>query len=276
MAHAQSFRYDAGSEPYLYLCAAAADQKRIRPLMKRLFRRGVRVWVADEDAQSADEHRLQKARMSNASLVAVYLTEAFRADVNAKSQALACQSRGQRLLCLNLDGGDSGLSIGLRRDTVSLPLKNATPEEIEDALLHADGFTQELIGPPGFVETHWVRTLAVVSAVLAALVLIGALLYSYLKPKDPSVPLPEDTVTFSDSVLQAAVRNAVDGPITEDALNTVTELSFSTLPADLSELAQIPNLARIALDQATALANKDRVMALSDTYEIILIGGDGT
>ena len=216
--------------------------------------------------------------MFGASLVLVYLTAAFRADTEAKAHALACQMRGQKLLCLNTDGGNAGLSIGLHPDTPQLQLKGATPEEIEDALLRADGFTQELIGEPVRIGAQWVRTLAIVTVVLAALVLGGTLAYSYLRPKDTSEPLtqPEDTVTFSDPLLTEAVRDAVGGPITEEALLSVTALRFSLLPSDLSELSRLPNLTRIELDQSTAIAASEQVWTLSDTYEVVLRGGDGS
>ena len=158
----------------------------------------------------------------------------------------------------------------------AFPLKGAAADEIEDALLHADGFTQELIGEPVHVGGDWVRYLAIAAAALAALVLIGTLLIGFLKPKDAAEPEASDTVTVSDPTLSDALHAAIGGAITEEALNAVTELTFSKLPDDLSELSLLPNLSRIMLDQASAFANRDRIPALADAYELILIGGDGS
>ena len=276
MARRQSLSYDTGNKPYLFLCASKADDRRIRTLLVRLVRRGVRVWVSDGGAKTAQALRDQNERMLGATLVAVYLSEAFRTDLEAKSRALVCQANGLPLLCLNMDGGDSGLSLGFRHDTPSLPLKGAAADEIEDALLHADGFTQELIGEPVPVGGDWVRYLAIAAAALAALVLIGTLLIGFLKPKDTAEPEVLDTVTVSDPTLSDALHAAIGGAITEEALNAVTELTFSKLPDDLSELSLLPNLSRIMLDQASAFANRDRIPALADAYELILIGGDGS
>ena len=274
MSMVKTFPPYAGKEPYLYLCFADADEKRMTPLLKRLWRRGVRVWYAADDGTSAEKLRANEERMRGAALVVLYLDEAFRADLTAKGRALACSMRGQAILCLNTDGGDSGLSIGLPSDTPTLFLTGASPEEIEDALLRAKGFTQDLLGPPQKEKSHRVRTLAVTVAVLAALLLGGALFYGRLFLPDAGEPQKEDTVFFSDPTLTAAVRGAINGPITEESLSGVTTLRFTALPKDLSELALLPNLTRIELTQDAVLSNAERVLTLSDTYEIVLIGGD--
>lgn len=278
MAQTRALAPYAGEQPYLYLCAAASDRKHIRPLLSRLFRRGVRVWYEADGARSQEEHRLRDRRMADAALVLIYVSDAFRADVDAKSRAQACQARGQKLVCLNTGSGGNALSIGLKPDTPTLPLKNAVPEEIEDAIVRAPGFTRELLGDPIDGGSGRIKALAVVLSALAALVLIGALLYSYLRPKEetPAIAPPEDTVTFSDPMLSEAVRLAVSGPLTEESLAGVTELTLYALPDDLSELSKLSNLARITLTQDAALANAEQVLTLSDTYEIDLIGGDGT
>ena len=274
MKATKAFPPYAGKEPYLYLCFSDADQKRVRPLLGRLWRRGVRVWYAADNGATAQALRANEERMRSAALVVLYLDDAFRADVTAKGRALACHMRGQTLLCLNTDGGDSGLSIGLPSDTPTLSLEGASPHEIEAALLRAKGFTQDLLGPPQKEASHWVRALAVTVAVLAALLLTGALLYGRFSAPDAVEPQETDTVFFSDPTLTAAVRSAINGLITEVSLPGVTTLRLSALPEDLSELALLPNLTRIELTQDAVLSDAERVLTLSDTYEIVLIGGD--
>lgn len=264
----------AGNQPYLYFCFSDEDQNRVRPLLERLFRRGVRIWYKTGDAGNAEKQRSDEARMRGASLVLLYLSDAFRYDVGVKSHAMACCLHKQPLLCLNTDNGDSGLSIGLPSDLPTLPFKKATPEEMENAILRADGFSQDLLGPPQKPGSNWVRTLAVTVAVVAALLLCSALLYAFLRPHDGSAPQPEDTVFFSDPALTAAVRRIVDGPITEESLNGVTSLSFDALPEDISGLSCLPNLTRIELPQNAVLDAPEQVLTLTDSYEIVLIGGD--
>ena len=264
----------AGNKPYLYLCFSDADRKRVQKLLKRLWRRGVRVWYAAESGTTAEALRSNEARMRGAALVVLYVDEAFRADVTAKSRALACHTRGQTILCLNTDGGDSGLSIGLPSDTPTLSLTGASPEEIEDALLRANGFTQALLGSPQKGASHRVRTLAVTIAAVALLLLAGVLLYRRLFPPDAGKPQKADTVFFSDPTMTAAVRGAVNGPITKESLSGVTVLRLSALPKDLSGLALLENLERIELTQDAVVSDAERVLTLSDAYEIVLIGGD--
>lgn len=274
MKTAKAFPPYAGKEPYLYLCFADADRKRVRKLLGRLRRRGVRVWYPADGGTTAEELRANEARMRGAALTVLYLDEAFRADLTAKGRAIACSMRGQKILCLNTDGGNSGLSIGLPSDTPTLLPNGSKPDEIEAALLRAKGFSQDLIGPPQVETSHWARTIAVTMAALAVLMLSGALLYGRLFPPDAGKPQKEDTVVFSDPALTAAVRGAINGPITEESLSGVTALRFSALPEDLSGLALIQNLKRIELGQDAVVSDAERVLTLSDAYEIVLIGGD--
>ena len=69
------------------------------------------------------------------------------------------------------------------------------------------------------------------------------------------------------------MRGAINGPITEESLSGVTALRFSALPEDLSGLALIQNLKRIELGQDAVVSDAERVLTLSDAYEIVLIGG---
>lgn len=108
--------------------------------------------------------------MLGARLTAVYLDDAFRNDAAAKSRLLTCQRNGQRILCLNTDGGDSGPSIGLHADAQEAVLgRGASAWDAENALLHAEGFSQELIGKPVKVKNHRFRA---VIGILIALTLI--------------------------------------------------------------------------------------------------------
>ena len=140
-----------GREPYLYFCFSAADRKRVRPLLERMYARGTRVWYSIGKPRDLAERREREARMTGAALVVLYLTAAARGDVDFKNAALYCQDRGLRLLCIDADGGDSALSFGFTAKARHLDgLAYHSAVSLEAALVRCEGFSQELIGRPCF------------------------------------------------------------------------------------------------------------------------------
>ena len=256
----------AGEQPFLYLCFSDSDAKRVRPLLGRLFSRGCRIWYTVGQSGTVSDRKLRDARMQKARLVVLYQTARARADQVVKSAVLVCQSKGIPVVSIDTDKEESTLSMGLSPHTPHIRARGE--KAIEDALLHADGFTQELIGSPQKVrETRLVRIAAIVF--LAALALIGAML-AYRRLKPPPVELPSDTVTFSDPGLTQAVRDALEGgPITEESIGSVTALHLDAIPTDPEELLKLKNLAVIEIDQSLAPYAQD----LSDRYRVVLTGG---
>lgn len=267
-----------GGEPYLHLCFADASARRVRALLTRLRARGVRVWYAEGNPADRAERAYRDARMLEADLTVVYLDEAFRGDPAAKSRLLACQRAGQRIVCLNTDGGDSGLSIGLHADAVEIvPDRNGGAEAAERALLRADGFSQELIGEPERAKRSRVRILTAVAAALAALLAACCIAWVlWIGPKQAAEQAARaDEVTFADETVREAVRSALGGgTITEERLNAVTTLLLpgDALPEDLSDLARLPALETVALTQSAAKDAPAHPELFAYTVE--LIGGD--
>ena len=261
-----------GTEPYLHLCFSDADARRVRPLLHRLFVRGVRIWYRIGRAKTAAVRSERDERMLGASLNVVFLTDTFRSDGDAKNELLVCQRKRRAVVCLNTDGKDSGLSIGLNPNTPEYPAPDAG--EAEDALLHAEGFTQSLIGPPQKPNIHWIRRATVTAGVIAA-VLIAAVagFFLFRKSTDPILN-PVETVAFSDASVENAVAAAIGRPLTEERLGEVVsiQLSGDLLPEDLSDLAKLPNLQRIELTQSAALDVKNHPELYG--YALVLIGGD--
>ena len=68
------------------------------------------------------------------------------------------------ILCLDPDGKDRRLSMDLREDVPSVSLSGLkTSEEIEEAVIHGEGFSQEVFGESVRIKTgSWVKKLAVV------------------------------------------------------------------------------------------------------------------
>ena len=255
-----------GEQPYLYFCFSDADARRLRSLFRRLYERGCRIWYPIGHGSTALERELRDARMRKARLVVLYQTKRARMDQAVKSAVLVCQEKSIPIISLDADDAESTLSMGL--DSRAVHLKMRSVDATETALLHANGFSQELIGPSLPVRKKPV--LAIATAIFAAVFLMigAAVLVRRLRP--PPTEQPGDTVFFSDPVLTAAVRDALGGePITEESLETVTTLRFDALPEHTDELALLSNLSRIKLNQA----NADDAASLLERYEIVLTGG---
>ncbi len=255
-----------GDQPFLFFCFSEADAGRLRLLFERLYARGCRIWYPVGRGGTVGEREQNDARMRQARLVVLYQTERARKDRAVKSAVLVCQAKNIPIISIDTDNAESALSMGL--DPRAAHIRARGPAALETALLHADGFTQALIGPPQTVRKK--PLFGIAAAVLAgALLLSGAaMLYRRLQP--PAVEPPVDTVFFSDPALTAAVRDALDGaPLTEESVQTVTTLRFFALPAQTEELSRLPQLSRIELDQA----NAGEAAPLLERYEIVLTGG---
>lgn len=269
-----------GNESYLHLCFAEASGKKVLALLRCLRQRGIRVWYGTEVAADRGMREAMNVRMLGASLTAVYLDEEFRNDPAAKSRLLACQREGQHIVCLNTDDGDSGLSIGLHADAAEIRLgRKASAEDMERALLHAEGFSQELIGEPEKQKDSRLKILTIVIAAAAAVLLVtGGLWFLRHKADTPleeiPVPTPADTVTIEDETVREAIRNAIGGGfLTEESLQSVTllHLEGNTLPDDLSALSLLPSLETVEISQSAAV-NVAEHPELSD-YTVELYGG---
>ncbi len=237
------------------------------PLLERLYARGCRVWYPTARAETVALHEQRNARMGEARLLVLYQTRHARTDQSVKSAVLVCQAKGIPVISIDTDNEKSALSMGL--DARAVHVRERGINALETALLHSEGFSQALIGPPQTV--HKRRLWGIAAAVFAAALLLAgaAVLYRHLRP--PAIEQASDTVFFSDPVLTQAVRDALDrGLITEESIRTVTVLRFDTLPANTDEFALLLNLSRIEIDQA----NAHDALPLLDRYEIVLTGGE--
>ena len=266
-----------GGEPYIHLCFSDRDERKVRPLLRRLLLRGCRVWYCVGRTRDRAAQALRDRRMLGAGLTVLYLTAAVREDTELKTRLLVCQKARQPILVLNTDGGDSGLSLGLTGEA-SAPVPGGNASDACDAILHGQGFSQAFLGDPLPVyDRLWLRRLSVTLAVLALVLAAGVTVYKVLHP--PTAPTqieiqPEDQVLFRDEALRETVRAAVGGgPITEEALAGVETLSLSRLPESMEDLALLPNLSTLILSQEAA-QQAPRLPELYEQYTLILAGGD--
>ena len=261
----------AGDEPYLYCAFAEGDSKKVWKILQPLVERGCRVWYCVGPAGSADELLRRQERSGGAALTLLYLTDAACDDKDTKTNVLVNQKNERPILCLDPDGTDRRLAMGLRETVPHLPLyRMERQEDIENAVLHAEGFSQEMLGEPVTVRDGGVvKKLTVVLTVLASLLLAVTLvgvwwLHWFLAE-------PQDELTFTDPVILTAMREAArGGVITEELAAGITCLRLDGMPESWDELALLPALERIELPQQALLTDA----ALPEgPYTVILRGG---
>ena len=257
-----------GDEPYLYLAFAEADSAKARKLLRPLLGRGCRVWYCVGPSGSAEELRRRQARADGAALTVLYLTDAVCADLDTKSNVLVNQKNDRPILCLDPDGRDRRLSMGLREDVPHLPLyRLKSSAEIESAILHAEGFSQDLLGEPMPVrEDSIFKKLSLLFLTLA--VLLAAAGFVGYRALNRIQSAPENEISFQDHALQAAARKAAGGAVTEERAAEIRVLRLDSLPESWDELALLPALERIEIPQQAlldggALPEGDYVIALS-------------
>lgn len=261
-----------GDEPYLYFAFADGDRSRVWKLMRLLVNRGCRVWYSVGPAGSAEELLRRQRRAGGAALTLLYLTDAACADQDIKSSVLVNQKYGRPILCLDPDGADRRLKMGLRESVPHVPLYEHTREEdLESAIIRAEGFSQDIIGEPGHIDSDGymrtlTRTFLVLALILAVTAFVGVRYFHWFQPKIV------DEVTFSDPVILAAMRRAAGGgSITEELASSVTLLSLDGIPEDWEELSELPALERIRLPQDAVTADTE----LPEEYIVELSGGNG-
>ncbi|MBR6353977.1 MAG: hypothetical protein IKS25_07595 [Oscillospiraceae bacterium] len=260
-----------GADAYVYFAFADGDVGRVWPIMRTLLRRGVRVWYCTGPAGSAEELLHRQERSRGAALTLLYLTDAAVADKDSKSRILVNQNRGQSILCLDPDGVDRRLSMGLREDVPHLALQSCrSAEDLEDALIRAEGFTQELFGEPTAVEQDKLlgRLSLGISLLAAALLLLAFAGYRHFGWFRPNYA---DEITIRDEVILDAARQAAGGgALTGEKAAQIRSLRLDELPESWEELALLPALERIELPQQALL---DGETLPEGGYVIELSGG---
>ncbi len=261
-----------GGQPYLYFAFAEEDASRVWKLLRPLLARGCRVWYCCGPAGGAEELLHRQERCEKAALTVVYLTDAACRDRDTKSAVLVNQKYDRPILCLDPDAKDRRLSMNLRETVPHVPLYRLSREDRESALLHADGFSQDMLGEPIKIGDRGgvMKTLTLAFCALA--VLLAAVSFAGFRFFGWFSPAPQDELEIRDPVLQAAVRQAAGGVITEERASELRFLRFRELPESWEELEKLPALERIELPQQALL---DGGMLPEGDYVIELSGGDG-
>ena len=261
-----------GDQPYLYLAFAEEDSGRVWKLLRPLLARGCRVWYCVGPAGSAEELLYRQERCEKAGLTVVYLTDALCVDRDSKSAVLVNQKYNRPILCLDPDEKDRRLDMNLRETVPHVSLYQLPSEEWESAVLHAEGFSQAMLGEPIRIENDGVMkkltlTFCALALLLAVVSFAGFRVFGWFSPA------ARDEVDIRDPAIRFAVRQAVGGgAITEERANEVSFLRFRELPESWEELELLPHLQRIELPQLSLLDGGE----LPDGDWIVeLSGGDG-
>ncbi len=262
-----------GNEPYLYFAFAEADKARVWKIMRPLLERGCRVWYCRGPAGSADKVLQRQERSGRAELTVLYLSDAACEDQDTKSYILVNQKNKRPIICLDPDRTDRRLSMGLHESVPHIPLYGkGSGADIESAITHADGFSQEMLGEPvitdgGGILSRLTALFAILTLVVLLITLAGIRYMPGLRPE------PEDEVTIQDPVILDAVREeAGGGVITEEFVREMTGLHLETLPGNWDDLSLFPSLERLIIPQQ-CLAG-DGELPEGD-YIIELTGGSG-
>ena len=202
----------------------------------------------------------------------VYLTDALCVDRDSKSAVLVNQKYNRPILCLDPDEKDRRLDMNLRETVPHVSLYQLPSEEWESAVLHAEGFSQAMLGEPIRIENDGVMkkltlTFCALALLLAVVSFAGFRVFGWFSPA------ARDEVDIRDPAIRFAVRQAVGGgAITEERANEVSFLRFRELPESWEELELLPHLQRIELPQLSLLDGGE----LPDGDWIVeLSGGDG-
>ena len=261
-----------GDAPYLYFAFAEEDSKRVWKILRPLLSRGCRVWYCYGPAGSAEELLHRQERCEKAALTVVYLTDAACADRDTKSAVLVNQKYNRPILCLDPDEKDRRLAMNLRETVPHVPLYRLSGEEWESAVLHAEGFSQDMLGEPTGIENGGVMkkltlTFCALALLLCAVAFAGFRIFGWFSPA------ARDELEIREPILQAAVRQAVGGgAITQEGVSGITSLRLKKLPESWEELSLLPALERIELPQRSLL---DGGTLPEGDYVIVLSGGDG-
>lgn len=260
-----------GESPYLYFAFAEADSRKVREYLRLLYERGCRVWYSCGIADGPEEVLRRQARYRGAAMTLVYLSDEACRDQNTKSSVLVNQKFDSPITCLDPDGKDRVLAMGLRESVPHIPLyRIRSREELEDAIFHAEGFSQELLGEP--VKIRRDSILPKLSLVLCALaVVLSVLFFTGVRESVTEVIQVTDEVELSDPVLLSAVRKAAGGgAVTQELVENLKSIELSGMPESWDDLALLPSLEEIRIPQEALLGGEPLP---EGGYTIILTGG---
>ena len=266
-----------GDKPYLYFAFAEEDRAKAWRIMRILLLRGCRVWYTYGPAGSAEELLRRQKIAKKATFTILLLTDASCSDPDTKSNVLVNQKNKLPIICLDTDGNNRLLKMGLREDVPRVPVyRFSRDNDLDDAIIHAEGFSQDVMGEtinPPIPPVH--RNLIIVFCTSAVLLILISLAIVKIRNGKYSQTIEDtaitDEVIFTDDTLALAVREAAGGgAVTEELTENLKTLQLESIPASWDELEKLPSLEKIEIPQQAL--TPDTQLPDGD-YTIVLTGG---
>lgn len=256
-----------GEEPYLYFAFADGDSRKVWNVMKVLLGRGCRVWYCTGSSGNSRELLRRQARASGAELTLLYLTDNLEADKDSKTRIMVNQKDQKPILCLDTDGKNHNLAMDIHDSNPILSLQKLKNDaELENALIRAEGFTQNMLGKPVVFRSSWMSRLTGILFLLTVLLIGGSILY-FQKGQTYN-----DSIHFTDPVIREAVRTAAGGgALTEDSVKQILKIRLKELPESWEDLALLKDLQSIELPQSAVMEGP--LQLPEGNYRIVLSGG---
>lgn len=215
-----------GSDPYLYLCFAEEDREAVFPLLRHLAERGCRIWYSVKATADLEKLKRQQERMNGASLAVLFLTDHVRNNGNVKNSLLYFQQLGKPVISIDTDKGDNELSVGLTAAAKHIDASGGqTAEELEEALIRTEGFTQELIGDPPKIKRGTGRITAFILA--TALLVAGVAYYGWRQYGWFAVPAQQEEPAVSVTPAETRTPDPTKEP-SPDPTQTASPTPTST------------------------------------------------
>jgi len=259
-------------EPYIAICFEKQDKKRVMPIIKELYKRGIRTKYCDGFSQVIAKEEEQTQMISNAEVVVIVRSSKSFNSRFIKSTALYYENKEKSIAFIDIDVKESDLlSVGLKSEHKIIDGKKA-PSSIVDELTHTENFTQEIFCEPYVAnsKTFKLATILVVVAAVIALTLIILFEKGYIIPA-----ASKDSITISDQTISRGARLSIGGKyntaLSQEEVEQLETLYLDKEPSTFSDLSKFKNLKTVVIPDCS---KETAEYFLSYGAELLLSGGN--
>lgn len=260
-------------ERHIALCYDPVDETRVVPIIKELYKRGIRTWYC---AGFSNDYKRENERMASIEaadiLVVIRSKDSFSSRF-IKSTSLFFEDVGKRIIFIDFDVENSdALSIGLKNEHVVLN-GHASLESIIDSIIHTDGFVQDIFTEPFVPNSRAIKYAAIGVILIAVIVSSLAVLFGkgYIVPA-----ASKDSVGFYDKTIERGARYSIAGnynvALDEDNISSIETLYLDRIPKNCADLSKFTNLQTVVMPQCS---KEIAEYILSYDIELLIYGGGG-
>ena len=261
----------SGSGHCIALCFDRTDEKRVLPVIKELYKRGVRTRYLAGFPENYGKYEEESEGLETADITVIVRSADSAASRFIKSVSLYLEDRSRKIVFLDFGSLDTaGMSTGLKKEHPTLE-GESTPAEIVDSLIHEEGFVQDIFCDGFAPHFSGIKLAAVIAAALAVLIFAAALLLGkgYIIPA-----AAKDTVTLTDKSISRGARysigNTYNISLNEDNISSLEVLYLDDEPETFTDLEKFPNLKTVVMPMCSKKAAE---YILGYDLELILYGG---